>query len=275
MDKKLTIELTQEQLENLAKMIAVGKITLEMSAKAAGPREDLALIKKQAKQAAQELREKEVAAYLMLPENKFWENVSWNECMKHLSGKSKREEDTILSKGKTKVAFIELNGRSKSSHKAGKVLGKKQMKLVKAFRKTYGVSKKEMKQTKYIYVKTDFNGQVFSYLKEAVNVAKTNGHNSLAYDKLSDAETTSEKIGTAWINAVINKIVDNQGENLEYDDELLFVEADMVIRDYVAAKRAGPSEAYFLSLINGAIYFISDVYDEISEDSYELIVGNI
>ena len=83
MDKKLNIELTQEELETLASMIQNGKVTLEMtlSAKAPEPKEDPALIKKQAKQEAQTLREKEVAAYLMLPENKFWKDCSWNECM--------------------------------------------------------------------------------------------------------------------------------------------------------------------------------------------------
>jgi len=267
MDKKLNIELTKEDLETLAMMIQDGKVTLEMSlsAKAIEPKEDPALIKRQEEEEAQKLREKEVAAYLLLPENKFWINCSWNECMTHMTGTRKREDDIILRKGKTTVAFDELNGKSKTSHKAGKPLGKRQMKLVKAFRSEYGVSEKEMKQTKYIYEKADFDSQVFTHLKEAVNEAKTNGHNSLVYDKLSDAETTSEKIGSKWINAIVNKIVDTQGKPLEFDDELLYKEADIVVRDYVAKQRAGPNKDYFISIGEGVIYILSDAYDEIIE----------
>jgi hypothetical protein len=145
--------------------------------------------------------------------------------------------------------------------------------LVKAFRRDNKVPKKEAKQTNYIYVKADFNSQVFTHLKEAVNEAKTNEHNALVYDKLSDTETTSDKIGSKWINAVVNKIVDAQGKSLVFEPELPN-EADMAIRDYSAAKRAGPSKDYFISIGEGVMYIISDAYDEIIGDSYESIVDN-
>jgi hypothetical protein len=278
MDKKLNIELTQEDLDTLADMIQNGKVTLEMSlsAKAPEPRENPALIKRQEAQATQKLKEEKVAAYLLLPENKFWNDCSWKACRTYLNKnkiKTKKADDIILSKGPTTVRFAELNGQSMTSHKAGKPLTTKQVNLVKAFRRDNKVPKKEAKQTNYNYVETDFNSQVFAHLKEAISIAKKNEHNTLVFDNASDTETKTDKIGKVWISDTVNKIVNKQGKKLEFDDELIN-KADIVIRDYVAAKKTGSSKTFFIPTENGVIYILSDVYDEIINDSYEDIVDN-
>jgi hypothetical protein len=299
MDKKLTIELNEE---HMALLVMEGSLTIILkqktvdsveaatkavtvdSPKKEEPKEDPIKIAREEAIKAQEKKEQLVAEFLNLPENEYWSDVKWNKCVKYLNDNSevtiKRSDKIILSSpdGQHTVLWKELiSGKSTQANKnkKNKPYSKQQKKLVDAFKAKYpGVLNKSEKQTRYNYVAADFKQLVFAHLQVAVKAAAKAKENALVIDFKSTVPTMVNQIGGQWYANVVDTIVNEQGKDLERNDDKLLTEADLIVMNYIAGKKANiESGQFFMTLTNGTVYIVKDAFAEIATDSYDEVVN--
>ena len=293
MDKELTIELSEEQM---AHFVSNGSLTIilkqtikmdpveamkakyEEPPKKKEPKEDPAQIAREEALKAQEKKERLVAAYFMLPENEYLSDLDWNKCIAHVAKGGvtiKRDDKIILQDGKDTVLWEELiTGKSiqKNKNKKDKPYSKQQQKLVDAFTAKYPKAlKKSEKQTHYEYNESSFRNSVFAHLQAATKAAADANESALMINSKDNQPTSNQLIGAQWYDDIVEKIVNEQGEGLEYDDGKLLKEAQSAVTEYIAAKKADSN--WFLISANGTMYIIRDGYPEVATDTYDEIVN--
>jgi len=295
MDKELTIELSEEQMAHFVSngsLTIILKQTIKMtrtdamkaiyteSPKKKEPKEDPKKIAREEKIKAQEKKERLVAEYLTLPENVYLNDLDWNKCVKYLNDKEvkiKRSDKIILSSPDDKhtVLWEELiTGKSiqKNKNKKDKPYSKQQQKLVDAFTAKYPKAlKKSEKQTHYEYNESSFRNSVFAHLQAATKAATDANESALMINSKDNQPTSNQLIGAKWYDDIVEKIVNEQGEGLEYDDEKLLKEAQSAVTEYIAAKKADSN--WFLISANSTMYIIRDGYPEVATDTYDEIVN--
>ena len=293
MDKELTIELSEEQMAHFVSngsLTIILKQTIKMDPvealkakhteppKKKEPKEDPKKIAREEALEAQEKKERLVAEYCLLPENEYLSDLDWNKCVKYLNEnevKIKRSEKIILQDGKDTVLWEELiTGKSiqKNKKKKNKPYSKQQQKLVDAFTAKYPKAlKKSEKQTHYEYNESSFRNSVFAHLQAATKAAADANESALMINSKDNQPTSNQLIGAKWYDDIVEKIVNEQGEGLEYDDGKLLKEAQSAVTEYIAAKKADSN--WFLISANSTMYIIRDGYPEVATDTYDEIVN--
>ena len=293
MDKELTIELSEEQMAHFVSngsLTIILKQTIKMTrtdamkaiaarpAKKKEPKEDPKKIAREEKIKAQEKKERLVAEYCLLPENEYLSDLDWNKCIAHVAKGGvtiKRDDKIILQDGKDTVLWEELiTGKSiqKNKNKKDKPYSKQQQKLVDAFTAKYPKAlKKSEKQTHYEYNESSFRNSVFAHLQAATKAAADANESALMINSKDNQPTSNQLIGAQWYDDIVEKIVNEQGEGLEYDDGKLLKEAQSAVTEYIAAKKADSN--WFLISANGTMYIIRDGYPEVATDTYDEIVN--
>ncbi len=295
MDKKLTIELNEEQvahfvtngsltiiLKQTTKMdpIEALKVKYTEPPKKKEPKEDPAQIAREEALKAQEKKERLVAEYCLLPENEYLSDLDWNKCIAHVAKgdvKMKRDDKIILTTpdGKTTVLWEELiTGKStqKNKNKKGKPYSKQQKKLVEAWKQKFpGVLDKSERQTKYHYDESSFRNSVFASLQVAVKAAENAGNHAVKIDYQSNEATSTDALGVKWFEEVVTNIVKEQGEDLEYDAGTLMKSAKIAVTNYIAAKAAESN--FFVIATSSTMFIIADGFPEVETDAYDEVVN--
>ncbi len=295
MDKKLTIELSEEQM---AHFVSNGSLTIilkqtikmdpvealkaqhEEPPKKKEPKEDPEKIARDEALKAQEKKERLVAEYCLLPENEYLSDLDWNKCIAHVASKGvkiKRNDKIILTTqdGKTTVLWEELiTGKSTQSNKnkKGKPYSKKQQKLVDAWKEKYPKAlRKSERQTTFHYNESSFRNSVFASLQVAVKAAANAGNHAVKIDYQSNEVTSTDALGVKWFEEVVTNIVEEQGEDLEYDAGTLMKSAKIAVTNYVAAKAAESN--FFVIATSSTMFIIADGFPEVETDTYDEVVN--